>query len=64
MHREMESPSKQVTWGEENFIVTQIATKGNVVTLCSHCTRDHDRTIEKNKRSEADLSNLALKAFN
>jgi hypothetical protein len=45
-------------------VIRKITTKGNVVTLCAQVARDHDRTIAKNKRSEADLSDLALKAFN
>jgi hypothetical protein len=32
--------------------------------MCAKDARNHNNTIAKNKRAEADLSDMALKAFN
>jgi hypothetical protein len=47
-----------------SLVIRKIATKENVVALFAQAAGNHDCTIAKNKRFEADLSDLALQAFN
>jgi hypothetical protein len=46
------------------LVIRKITTKGNVVAICAKDAHDHNHTIAKYKRSEEDLSNMALKYFN